>query len=79
MVLLLMTAFIIFYSPLCPNEMDWSKYYPTFFDNKGNTGKNGACVQFADIGCGYGGLTGMKSLHHIISHHIIIVLIVVSV
>ncbi|KAF5306170.1 hypothetical protein FQR65_LT07446 [Abscondita terminalis] len=33
--------------PQKPDEMDWSKYYPQF--------KN-APVEFADIGCGYGGL-----------------------
>ncbi|XP_022601004.1 tRNA (guanine-N(7)-)-methyltransferase isoform X2 [Seriola dumerili] len=41
--------------PLCPEEMDWSKLYPDFF-----TGdlceKETPRVEFADIGCGYGGL-----------------------
>jgi len=34
--------------PLSPKNMDWSKFYPT---------KQYARVDFADIGCGYGGLT----------------------
>lgn len=37
-------------SPLKPEDMDWSKYYP----NKYNTEEN--CVEFLDVGCGYGGL-----------------------
>ncbi|XP_047437813.1 tRNA (guanine-N(7)-)-methyltransferase [Mugil cephalus] len=41
--------------PLCPEEMDWSKLYPHFFT--GNTSeKESPRVEFADIGCGYGGL-----------------------
>ncbi|XP_067935243.1 tRNA (guanine-N(7)-)-methyltransferase B-like [Watersipora subatra] len=43
--------------PVCPEEMDWSTYYPAYFTGKGNKGKDGKCVEFADIGCGYGGLT----------------------
>lgn len=38
--------------------MDWTLQYPAFFAGKGNKGKDGAAVEFADIGCGYGGLTG---------------------
>ncbi|KAK4876026.1 hypothetical protein RN001_012448 [Aquatica leii] len=34
--------------PQKPDEMDWSKYYPEKFKN--------SSVEFADIGCGYGGL-----------------------
>jgi len=41
-----------------PDSMDWSQLYPAYFSEKGNKGKDGACVEFADIGCGYGGLTG---------------------
>ena len=40
--------------------MDWSSHYPAFFTGKGNAGKDGARVEFADIGCGYGGLTGKQ-------------------
>lgn len=35
-----------FYSPTHPDEFDWSKLYPNIGDNQ---------VEFADIGCGYGG------------------------
>lgn len=46
--------FYVFYfvSPQTPDEMDWSKYYPEkIFDSDKNP-----VVEFADIGCGYGGL-----------------------
>uniref|UniRef100_A0A8C7Z1Y2 tRNA (guanine-N(7)-)-methyltransferase n=1 Tax=Oryzias sinensis TaxID=183150 RepID=A0A8C7Z1Y2_9TELE len=43
------------YIPVCPQEMDWSKLYPDF--TTGNTpDKATPRVEFADIGCGYGGL-----------------------
>ncbi|KAK1799828.1 hypothetical protein P4O66_006355 [Electrophorus voltai] len=47
--------------PVCPKEMDWSQLYPEYFspflEEKGNQlGKRTAQVEFADIGCGYGGL-----------------------
>lgn len=38
--------------------MDWSALYPDHFTGKGNRSKHNAQVEFADIGCGYGGLTG---------------------
>lgn len=41
------------YSPLTPNEMDWTKYYP---ERVQSNAKNNPQVEFADIGCGYGGL-----------------------
>ncbi|XP_063585379.1 tRNA (guanine-N(7)-)-methyltransferase-like [Penaeus indicus] len=37
--------------PVCPAEMDWSPYFPKYFP--GDITKK---VEFADIGCGYGGL-----------------------
>ncbi|XP_075810612.1 tRNA (guanine-N(7)-)-methyltransferase isoform X2 [Microtus pennsylvanicus] len=53
--------------PVKPEEMDWSELYPEFFsplsqnkshdDAKDEKEKQaGAQVEFADIGCGYGGL-----------------------
>ncbi|ORX48880.1 putative methyltransferase [Hesseltinella vesiculosa] len=33
--------------PSCPENMDWSNHYPFHKDHK---------IEFADIGCGYGGL-----------------------
>ncbi|XP_062400852.1 tRNA (guanine-N(7)-)-methyltransferase [Sardina pilchardus] len=50
-----------FQYPVCPEEMDWSELYPEFcsppderHDNEPNRSR--AKVEFADIGCGYGGL-----------------------
>lgn len=46
--------------PVSPASMDWSPYYPDHFrdSQSGVDSKKEAtlCVQFADIGCGYGGL-----------------------
>ncbi|XP_011141927.1 tRNA (guanine-N(7)-)-methyltransferase isoform X1 [Harpegnathos saltator] len=41
--------------PIKPDLMDWNTLYPEYFDadNKQETQK---CVEFVDIGCGYGGL-----------------------
>lgn len=57
-------------SPAKPEEMDWSELYPEFFtplpkddhhddpkDMEERT-KPSSQVEFADIGCGYGGLLG---------------------
>lgn len=44
-------------SPVCPEEMDWSQLYPHFFPSKPSEDKTHQ-VEFADIGCGYGGLLG---------------------
>ncbi|KAK7099083.1 tRNA (guanine-N(7)-)-methyltransferase B-like [Littorina saxatilis] len=43
--------------PVSPDVMDWSPYYPAHFSTDGSkaNGKK-KCVEFADIGCGYGGL-----------------------
>ncbi|QLL34816.1 hypothetical protein HG536_0H01910 [Torulaspora globosa] len=40
--------------PASPDEMDWSKLYPHFYDQE--TGKMAKQVTIADIGCGFGGL-----------------------
>ena len=54
-------------SPLCPEVMDWSKFYPKYFKSKETDidepsqkkfKTEGYKVEFADIGCGYGGLLG---------------------
>lgn len=53
--------------PVCPAEMDWHEYYPEFFkpllsDDKHDDVKDQIIkeidikIEFADIGCGYGGL-----------------------
>lgn len=39
------------FSPLNPQEMDWSRLYPQMASDGGK-------VEFADVGCGYGGLLG---------------------
>ncbi|KAA0708091.1 tRNA (guanine-N(7)-)-methyltransferase [Triplophysa tibetana] len=44
-----------FHYPVCPEEMDWSQVYPAHFSQRGDTEVQ-AQVEFADIGCGYGGL-----------------------
>ena len=50
--------------------MDWSKLFPNFFQTPEQRGKHDDPadeqsrlkhqVEFADIGCGYGGMLGMK-------------------
>lgn len=44
--------------PVSPDKMNWSKLYPHYFqDETENVGTNKKYeVEFADIGCGYGGL-----------------------
>lgn len=37
--------------------MDWSALYPQYFSN--NTEETQKRVEFADVGCGYGGLLGI--------------------
>lgn len=41
--------------PVCPEEMDWFKLYPDFFTSNPPENRTPQ-VEFADIGCGYGGL-----------------------
>lgn len=53
------------FSPIKPNLMDWSSLFPHYFstdkeESKENNVPN-KCVEFADIGCGYGGLLGKNS------------------
>uniref|UniRef100_H2YSN6 tRNA (guanine-N(7)-)-methyltransferase n=1 Tax=Ciona savignyi TaxID=51511 RepID=H2YSN6_CIOSA len=47
--------------PISPSTMDWSKYYPSFFNTQENGSMDGQIetirkVEVLDIGCGYGGL-----------------------
>ncbi|EGD76805.1 tRNA (guanine-N(7)-)-methyltransferase [Salpingoeca rosetta] len=37
-------------NPVCPKDFDWSKHYPIVAKDSPK------CVEFLDIGCGYGGL-----------------------
>ena len=51
------------YSPVSPDEMDWRTLFPAFYPEKDDKGtqtadEGSAKVEFADIGCGYGGLLG---------------------
>ncbi|XP_005924868.1 tRNA (guanine-N(7)-)-methyltransferase [Haplochromis burtoni] len=41
--------------PVCPDKMDWSKLYPDLFTGSLSETEPPR-VEFADIGCGYGGL-----------------------
>ena len=46
-------------SPVSPEQMNWSRYYPAYFAPDGTpTGPTRRQVEFADVGCGYGGLLG---------------------
>ncbi|CAL1266810.1 unnamed protein product [Larinioides sclopetarius] len=40
--------------PLTPDHMNWAPLYPKYFEDDPSNSK--AKVEFADIGCGYGGL-----------------------
>lgn len=55
--------FLFDYSPVCPDDMDWSTHYPELLgystETSSATNNNDRPrVEFADIGCGYGGLLG---------------------
>lgn len=68
--------YIVINSPVCPDDMDWSSHYPAFFGKSSTEAENGKesiknnnekpRVEFADIGCGYGGLLGktIQLKHH---------------
>lgn len=40
--------------PISPDSMNWSKFYPAYFNDE--TGEMTKKVEIADIGCGFGGL-----------------------
>ncbi|XP_076450124.1 tRNA (guanine-N(7)-)-methyltransferase-like isoform X1 [Babylonia areolata] len=46
--------------PVSPDGMDWTPYYPAYFTPNADSGdsvtESNKQVEFADIGCGYGGL-----------------------
>ncbi|XP_054640744.1 tRNA (guanine-N(7)-)-methyltransferase isoform X3 [Dunckerocampus dactyliophorus] len=42
--------------PVCPEEMDWATLYPHFCSEHQSNEERTPQVEFADIGCGYGGL-----------------------
>ena len=54
---------LLYYSPVSPDAMDWSPFYPQVFEtseeeSSSYTDRQLSQVEFADIGCGYGGLLG---------------------
>lgn len=65
-----------FPSPVCPDSMDWSSFYPHHFPPAAATDRDRepiegqhavtkkAKVEFADVGCGYGGLLGENMQHN---------------
>ncbi|XP_022207709.1 tRNA (guanine-N(7)-)-methyltransferase [Nilaparvata lugens] len=42
--------------PVSPDSMNWSSLYPDFFSKDGEQNSEQKQVEFADVGCGYGGL-----------------------
>ncbi|CAN8207285.1 unnamed protein product [Coccothraustes coccothraustes] len=42
--------------PSRPQDMDWASLFPSFFPPEAAPGTPPARVEFADVGCGYGGL-----------------------
>ena len=51
--------FCVHCSPVSPEAMDWSPYYPQYFSkDTAQPERQQHLVRFADIGCGYGGLLG---------------------
>lgn len=42
--------------PCRPDAMDWSEYYPNFFQSDQPLDSQITRIEYADIGCGYGGL-----------------------
>lgn len=67
------------FSPIKPDLMNWNSLYPFYFPfNKESKEDNDAkkCVEFVDIGCGYGGLLGIKIffiLYCIIFHYLLLI------
>lgn len=48
---------MLYYSPARPQDYDWSQLYPELC-GKDDNGSPQKRVEFADVGCGYGGLLG---------------------
>nr|CAD7455736.1 unnamed protein product [Timema tahoe] len=51
---------IRFGNPRTPDDMDWSILYPKYFPGTSSEvpSSTDKRVEFADVGCGYGGLLG---------------------
>lgn len=54
-----MSDFEKFGAPISPGAMDWSAHFPDHFqiDEEGKPVQSDKLIRFADIGCGFGGLT----------------------
>lgn len=54
-----LTLSFVYYSPIKPQLMDWCTLYPRYFPSGNQQSQEPQKhVEFADIGCGYGGLLG---------------------
>lgn len=58
--------FLVSCRPVKPEDMDWSEHYPNFYQTGQKITDCPHRVEFADIGCGYGGLLGKWT--HVYSH-----------
>ena len=47
-------------SPVNPDQMDWSAYFPAFCSPPISNAAIQGHVEFADVGCGYGGMLGKQ-------------------
>ena len=60
--LIITFVILLLVSPVSPDMMDWRAVFPAFYPGKieanGNSDRTVPKVEFADIGCGYGGLLG---------------------
>jgi len=58
--LIITFVILLLVSPVSPDMMDWRTVFPAFYPEKieanGNSDRTVPKVEFADIGCGYGGL-----------------------
>jgi hypothetical protein len=60
------------YSPQTPEDMDWSTLYPSYFTRAKSDGATSPTksVEFADIGCGYGGLLGKHENYKLMMYYL---------
>ena len=62
---ILIVVSLCVHSPVSPDAMDWRALFPAFYSEKteteGSVDRKCSKVEFADIGCGYGGLLGNET------------------
>ena len=62
---ILIVVSLCVHSPVSPDAMDWRALFPAFYSAKteteGSVDRKCSKVEFADIGCGYGGLLGNET------------------